>query len=68
MQKFRKYLISERTRHAQDQLQNGTKETSRVYGNASESRLSAFMDTHPAGVVRENIMHQAVRGASPFIQ
>ena len=26
------------------------------------------MDTHPVRVVRENIMHQAVKGASPGIQ
>ena len=34
----------------------------------SGSRPSACMDTHPISVVRENIMHQAVKGASPGIQ
>ena len=32
------------------------------------SRPSARMDMHPVRVVRENIVHQAVKGASPGIQ
>ena len=36
-------------------------------GNPGAAR-PLVMDTHPVRVVRENIMHQAVKGASPGIQ